>query len=104
MKKERRRNVVRQVADDAQVAAERCEVEFECIGDVHRESIGREFGDHPGGEVAIDLDDGETAYALKQRPRERTKARADLDEVVVRVQMQRGDDPIDVMPIDQEML
>ena len=52
------------------------------------------------------LTEGSTArlYALKQRPRERTKARADLDEVVVRVQMQRGDDPIDVMPIDQEML
>jgi hypothetical protein len=59
MKQQGRRYVVRQVADDAQVAAERCEVERQRIGYVQREPLRRELGGERGGEIAIDLDDGQ---------------------------------------------
>jgi hypothetical protein len=42
--------------------------------------------------------------ALQQRVRQRTQARSDLDEVFTRLRIQRSDDPLDVVPIDQEVL
>src|SRR5580765_5986506 len=42
--------------------------------------------------------------ALEQGARQRTQARPNLDYVVVGPRIERGDDALDVMPIDQEVL
>ena len=67
VEQQRRADVVRQVADDAQVAAERGEVELERVGLVQRQSCRRrERSREPGREVAVDLDGGDVAGARDQ--------------------------------------
>ncbi len=56
------------------------------------------------GEIAIDLDDREVLDAFEQWARERAQARPDLDHVVIRLRIERGDDALDGAAIDQEML
>jgi len=104
MKQQRRRYVVRQVADDAQLSAQRCEVERQRIGDVQRQPLRRELGSERSGEIAVDFDDGQAAGPGQQRPGQRTQPRADLDEVLASLRCDRVDDARDVMRIGQEML
>jgi hypothetical protein len=104
MKQQRRRYVVWQVADDAQVAAQRCEVERQRIGYVQREPFRREFGRERGGEIAIDLDDGQAVDPVQQRPGKRAQARADFDEALASLRCDRVDNALDIMRIGQEML
>ena len=42
--------------------------------------------------------------ALEQRTRERAQARPDFDDLVVGLWIERGDDALDVMAVDQEVL
>jgi hypothetical protein len=58
----------------------------------------------PCSEVAIDLDDREALEAFEQRAGERAQPGPDLDDVVIRLRIERSDDALDVMPVDQEML
>jgi hypothetical protein len=104
MKQQRRRYVVRQVADDAQLSAQRCEVECQRIGDVQRQPLRRELGSERSGEIAIDFDDSQAAGLGQQRPGQRTQPRADLDEMLASLRRDRLDDARDVMRIGQEML
>jgi hypothetical protein len=71
---------------------------------VHAEALRRGFRDQPRGEVAVDLDDGQVANALEQRMRERAQAGADLDDVVVWLRIERGENALDGAPVDQEVL
>src|SRR6185369_9858277 len=104
MKQQWRRYVVRKVADDANIAAERGEVEAQRIGDVQREPLGREFGGERRGEIAIDLDDGQSVDPVQQRPGQCAQARADFDEALASLRCNRLDDALDIMRIGQEML
>ena len=56
------------------------------------------------GEVAIAFDDGEMLEALQQWNRQCAESRPDLDQVVVELRIDGGDDAVDVVPIDQEIL
>ena len=60
MKQQRRRDVVGQVADDAQITTARsgecCEIETQCITLVQREAARHERRAQLGGEIAIDFD------------------------------------------------
>ena len=104
MKQQRRRYVVRQVADDAEIGAEFREVERQRIGDVELEALRRKLGGERGGEIAIDFDDGQPVDLGQQRPRQRAQSRADLDEALAALRCDRLDDARDVMRIGQEML
>jgi hypothetical protein len=104
MEQQRRRYVVRQVADDAQLAAQRREVEGQRVGDVQREPLRRKFGGERGGEIAIDLDDGQSVDLRQQRAGQRAETRADFDETLAALRRDRSDDAIDVMRIGQKML
>jgi hypothetical protein len=73
-----RRDVVGQVADDAQRvtgSGEGAEVEAQCIRAVQREArVDAEGGEQGRGEVPVQLDRVEAAAAGQQRLRERTEA------------------------------
>jgi hypothetical protein len=100
-----RADVVRKVADDAQipepsVAKSKSSASATCSVN----SFGRELGSKPCGEIAVDLDGVHVAGALDQRPRERREARADLDERLARMRLDRIDDAPDVMSVGEEVL
>ena len=57
MKEQRRRDVVRQVADQAQVVADAREIERQCIARMNRHALRVHAVSEPGNQVAIDLDD-----------------------------------------------
>jgi hypothetical protein len=68
VKEQRRGNVVRQVAHDAQAATalggERCEIEIERVGFVDGDArVARELLAQRGREVAVDLDEVESGGA-----------------------------------------
>jgi hypothetical protein len=71
---------------------------------VQHQTIGRELADNARREVAVDLDDGKPAYSLEQWSSERAKAGADLDDVVVALGIDGGDDALDVVRVNQEIL
>lgn len=104
MEQQRRGNIVGQVADDAQILAQDREVEAERVDIVKRETLGWEFVDQARREIAVDLDDGKPAYPFEQGTRERAEAGPDLDYVVVALRVDSGDDAVDVMAINQEIL
>lgn len=99
MKKQRRRYVVRQVADDAKVAPQRREVERQRIGHVQREALRRELRGERGGKIAIDFDDDQAVDPGEQRPGQRPQARADLDDAIVPLRRDRLDDALDIVRI-----
>ena len=68
------------------------------------QAIGCEFRGEARRQIPIDLNHREAPGALEQRPRQRTQARADLHQVVARMRIDGGDDAIDVMAVDQEVL
>ena len=101
---ERRADVVRKVADDAQVGAERCVVELERVGFVQRERGGREVRAQARREVAVDLDRGHVSGARDELAGQRGEPRPDLDDPVARLRRDRIDDAADVVRIGQEVL
>jgi len=101
---QRRADVVRQIADDAQRRPQHGIVEFERIRDMEREALRREFRREPRGEVAVDLDRMDAAGAFDERPGQRAESGADLDEIVAAPRVDGVDDPRDVMRIGEEIL
>ncbi len=95
---QRRGNVVRQVADDAQAAAalvsKRCKIELERVGLVNDDArVASELLSQERRQVAIDLDEIERCAAavvresgpvFEQRMRQRAATRTNLDHVVRR--------------------
>ena len=71
---------------------------------MQRQAFGRKVGAEAGGEIAVDLDGVEMPGACDQRRGQRGEAGTDLDQVVSRRGRDRGDDPRDVMRIDEEVL
>ena len=69
VEQERRADVVREVADDAQPFAQRREVERQRVGDVQRQRFRRKPLGEPRREVAVDLDRVQAAAARDQRRR-----------------------------------
>ena len=81
MEQQRRADVVGQVADDAEAAAERGEVEGQRVTFDERELRGGESLAQRGGEVAVDLDGRDVARALDETARERQPG-PDLDDAL----------------------
>jgi len=105
---QRRRDVVGQVADEAQpcaCAAQRAEVELERVGEVHAQVAEPPATLlQPRHHVGIDLDDVDRAGGCQQRSRDCTAARADLHEAVAGRRRDGAHDPLDRARIVQEML
>src|SRR6476469_8134216 len=104
MKQQRRADVVRQVADDAQPRSERREVESECIGDVQLETVGLKTFPQPRREIAVDLDRRDAAGARDERVGQRGESRAYLDDVVAGLRIDRLDDSPGVVRVGKKML
>ena len=96
VEQDRRRDVVGQVADDADRAAqalgERGEVDLQHVGLDHVEVAAPA---QPLGQVAVELDDGQRVAVRAQRDRHRAQARADLDQALARPRRDRPDDAVD---------
>ncbi|CAN0623360.1 protein of unknown function [Burkholderia multivorans] len=112
VKQQRARDVVRQVADDAQrrrVArrGERAEVECERVARVQFEQRPEALL-QPGDQVAVELDRVEGGFRRRQpfdqRLGQRAEARADLDHALPAHRPDRPDDRIDHALIDEEVL
>ena len=106
VEQDRRRDVVGQVADDAQLSPRRDggqgrEIDVEDVG---LDDVEPGRAAQPRGQVAIELDDRERAAALEQRTGQRTPARADLDEGLTASRIDRIDDPVEHRSVDQEVL
>ena len=71
---------------------------------MQRQAFGRKVGAEAGREVAVDLDGGEMPSACDERRGQGGEPGADLDQVVSRRGRDRGDNPRDVMRIDEEIL
>src|SRR4029077_1767533 len=92
------------VADQAHAGRKTREVELERVGAMQRQPGGREARGERCGEVAVDFDRLEFARALDERRGERTLARADLDQEILRRRRHRIDDPRKDARVVQEML
>ena len=104
MEQQRRADVVGQVADDAQVGAKLRIVEFERVGLVERELLGRERRAQPRREVAVDLDGRDVSGALDEAAGQRREAGPDLDQVVAGLRIDRVDDARDVVRVGEKIL
>src|SRR5258708_30875956 len=104
MEEQRRADVVRQVADDAQVGPKRREVEFERVAFVETQFLRRVRLAQPARQVAIDFDCRDMAGARDQAPRDRGQARADFDDVVARPRVDGLLDACNVMRIGEKIL
>jgi hypothetical protein len=71
---------------------------------VQRKPLRREFDGERRGEIAVDLDDGQSVDPIEQRSGQRAQTRADFDEALASLRRDRLDDALDIMRIGQEML
>src|SRR4030095_7240130 len=101
---ERRADVVRQIADDAQSRTQRRIVESQRIGDVQRELVAGKVGGEARSEIAVDLDVVDRSGTLDQRAGKSGQPRADLDQVVAWMRIDGVDDLRDVMSIGEKIL
>ncbi len=104
VEEQRRADVVRQVADDAQAGAERREVVLERIGNDEAQRVRRKFTGKARREIAVDLDRRDVPGARDERAREGREPGADLDHVVSGLRRHRVDDARDVVRVDEEIL
>ena len=104
VEQQRRADVVRQVADDAQFGAELRVVELQRVGLVERELFGRERRAQPRREVAVDLDGRDVSGARDEAGGQRREAGADLDQVVAGLRVDGVDDARDVVRIREKIL
>ncbi len=104
MEQQRRADVVRQVADDAQFGAQLRKVELERVGLVQRELRRRERRAQARREVAVDLDGRDVPGARDEAAGQRREARPDLDQVVAGLRCDRVDDARDVVRVGEEIL
>ena len=100
----RRGNVIRQIAHDAQVSAERTEVELERVAFVDDDAATGESLAQSRDDVAVDLDGVQRAHDAGERPRECAEAGTDFHHEVVRLRRDRGDDGGDDAFVDQKIL
>jgi hypothetical protein len=104
-KQQRRRDVVGQVADNAQPVAQATVVEFQCIGLVDADvRLAVVFLAQGTGQVAIDFDAVQVPGCSSQRRRDGAMAGPDFDYNVVGPWSDRADDGFDYARVRQEML
>ena len=105
VKQQGRRDVVGQVADNAQPLAERRKIELECVSLVDRHvakvPVPRS---QPAHEVAVQLHEMQPATAAGEGVRDRALAGSNLYNEVVTVRTDRANDRVDHAGIGQEML
>jgi hypothetical protein len=105
---QRRGDVVRQVADDAQRSSvgsgKRFPVECEGVAFDQVELQRREAAAQPGGKIAVDLDGSDGARARNERRGQRAQPGTDFDDALSRPRVDGGGDTLDVVRIVQEIL
>ena len=105
VKQQRGRDVVGQVADDPQGIAERTEVEFEGIRFVNRNVVDiAEAVPQRRCQVAVEFDAVQFSGLPRERFRDGSLARADLDDRVARLRVDRPQDILDDAGVVQEVL
>lgn len=104
MEQQRRGNVVRQVADDAQVVAKLRKIEFQRVATVYGEALGRPSLLQARDDVTVEFDGMQVRQAFEQRLGERAEAGTDLDDDVGRLRMDGVDDGVDDAVVDEEIL
>ena len=109
VKQQRRGDVVRQVADDAQAAAahacQRREIELQRVGLVQLERLRRAPARAQlRGEIAVDLDGVERARLADQPLGQRAAAGTDLDQRLVGLRRDLAHDAVEHAAVVQEML
>ncbi len=104
MEEQRRRDVVGQVADQAQIAADAGEVESQGITFVDGHACRRVLLVQAGDQVAVDFDDVQMIEARQQRLGNCPEAGADFDDRVAALRIDGGDDGIDDAAVNQEIL
>jgi hypothetical protein len=104
MKEQRRRNVVGKVSNQSHPGRKILERKIHGIRALHRQPLGREFGSEARREISVDLDRGEPADSLEERPRERALAGADFDDEIIRCRIDRSHDPLEDSGIVEKML
>lgn len=110
MEKQRTGDVVRQVADDAQrgfVASicrnKRSKVEVERVARMHAYAL-TELARKACNQVAVEFDHMQMPEPLRERRRQRTQPRPDLDHQVVGARRDRADDRVDHAHVDEKIL
>ena len=108
VEQERRRDVVRQIADESQglrtpTQARNIELQHIAFMDPQR-AIGRYFGTQLANRVAIDFHDIERVDAFEQRQRQRAQAGTDFDDRLSGARIEGIQDPRDDRAIVQEVL
>jgi hypothetical protein len=107
MEQDRRRQVVRQVADQSQLsgARQRGEIDTQHIGCDQRQHAVRGCGECKRlQQVAVELDRGQGADAVEQRQCQRTLAGSDLDDLVAGLRIDGEHDLLDHRTVVQEVL
>ena len=108
VEQQRRGDVVRQVADDAQRGGQRREIEFQRVSGMDDQFrsriILRVVMLQPRDDVAVDFHHMQMIQSLQQRTGQRAQAGADLDHIVGWFRANRADDIGDDLLIDQEIL
>ena len=104
VEQQRRGDVVRQVAHQAQAGGKAREVELERVRAVHGQPEGRKARGERRGEIAVELDRFELARALDQRAGERALAGPDLHQEIVGRRRNRIDDAREHARVVEEML
>mmetsp|Transcript_49602 Transcript_49602/g.116474 ORF Transcript_49602/g.116474 Transcript_49602/m.116474 type:complete len:241 (+) Transcript_49602:2960-3682(+) len=99
------RDVVGQIADDAQPRTlggrQRPEVDLQHIAFDDLDIVA---GAEPGGQVTVQFDDGQRPVSGQQRQRHRAEPGADLDQGLTRLRVDQVDDGVDQRRVGQEML
>ena len=104
VEEQRGRDVVGQVTDQPQVAADACEVEGERVALMDGQALRWVLPLQAGDQVTVDFDDVQAVDALQQRLGDGAEARADLDDGIATLRIDGRDDGADDALVDQEVL
>ena len=104
MEKQRRRDVVRQVADQTQILADRGEIKIQRIAFVDGHPFRRVLFFQTGDQVAVDFDDMQMIQARHQRLGNRPQTGANLDEYLVFLRPDGGNNGSDDAAINEKIL
>jgi hypothetical protein len=107
VKQQGRGDVVGQIANQTQFPACRCkraEVESQGIGFVHDQFPCWKIATQVCGQIAVQFDHMQRRAALEQRPGERPRTGADLDQGFARLRIERIEDALHDAAVVQEVL
>ena len=101
---QRRRDVVGQVADHAQVVSQRRKIEFEHVAFMDDQAFRRIQSVQPGDEVAVDFDNLQAVQTSEQRIGQCTEPGTDFNQVVAPPWHDHRDDAGNDAVVDQKVL